>query len=417
MSNFQHTFTVRQHTPMIHFQADQDGAFLRVSELKPAFDRFLWEKVWTPQEDIESKVEMLICFTPNQKQEIIDLVKIKGYQWDDWSLDYSIDIESVDNNKRKKDSINKFPCYFADLGNSANKPQFVFYEPNFEIEFTCFNKDLLEIIVKYFPIFMSKTNFGTRKSKGFGSFTVLDSSTSLPIVPSLKTKGLYSFEVNNQGDTTHRTLFEYIDLFWKVVRNGIDIPLNIPSSFGKWTESEGLNFDKKQLKIFVDLSLKKDSSIKEKELLNSIDGSILYRDLLGLASTTDWLSQKIKLEKISNDTDESIERFASPILIKPVKKIFKNQPSTYYTVYVFFPLLNSEILNKEFNIKFSKNREDFQTTFKTFNGKKSVLREFAEYLSTEYKDYFLDEFESNNRSSDVKKLKTIFRSFKKVTES
>ena len=45
MSNnkFKVEFTLKQHTPIIHFQSDQVGATLRATELKPKFDRFLLE--------------------------------------------------------------------------------------------------------------------------------------------------------------------------------------------------------------------------------------------------------------------------------------------------------------------------------------------------------------------------------------
>ncbi|MFK5976154.1 MAG: hypothetical protein QM493_06565 [Sulfurovum sp.] len=41
MSKFKVNFTLKQHTPIIHFQSDQMGATLRATELKPKFDKFL----------------------------------------------------------------------------------------------------------------------------------------------------------------------------------------------------------------------------------------------------------------------------------------------------------------------------------------------------------------------------------------
>lgn len=38
---YQLKFTLKQHTPIIHFQHDQDGATLRTSEVKPKLDRFI----------------------------------------------------------------------------------------------------------------------------------------------------------------------------------------------------------------------------------------------------------------------------------------------------------------------------------------------------------------------------------------
>ena len=41
VSKFKVEFTLKQHTPIIHFQSEQHGATLRATELKPKFDRFL----------------------------------------------------------------------------------------------------------------------------------------------------------------------------------------------------------------------------------------------------------------------------------------------------------------------------------------------------------------------------------------
>ena len=43
-------FTLKQHTPIIHFQHDQDGATLRASEVKPKLDRFIYSK-WLDEEN------------------------------------------------------------------------------------------------------------------------------------------------------------------------------------------------------------------------------------------------------------------------------------------------------------------------------------------------------------------------------
>ncbi|HIC77953.1 MAG TPA: hypothetical protein EYP02_02105, partial [Sulfurovum sp.] len=45
MSKFKLEFSLKQHTPLIHFQSEQFGATLRATELKPKLDRFLLEHV------------------------------------------------------------------------------------------------------------------------------------------------------------------------------------------------------------------------------------------------------------------------------------------------------------------------------------------------------------------------------------
>ena len=37
--------TLKQHTPLIHFQHDQEGATLRASEVKPKLDKFILTKL------------------------------------------------------------------------------------------------------------------------------------------------------------------------------------------------------------------------------------------------------------------------------------------------------------------------------------------------------------------------------------
>jgi len=44
MSKFKLEFTLKQHTPLIHFQSNQKGATLRATELKPKLDKFLIEQ-------------------------------------------------------------------------------------------------------------------------------------------------------------------------------------------------------------------------------------------------------------------------------------------------------------------------------------------------------------------------------------
>ncbi|MBL0286675.1 MAG: hypothetical protein IPQ19_04475 [Bacteroidetes bacterium] len=39
------TITLKQHTPIIHFQHDQAGATLRASEVKPKLDKFIIEQM------------------------------------------------------------------------------------------------------------------------------------------------------------------------------------------------------------------------------------------------------------------------------------------------------------------------------------------------------------------------------------
>ena len=66
MSAFKVEFTLKQHTPIIHFQSEQAGATLRATELKPKFDRFL--KQYAFNNDFETYKSFLIGYDENKTQ-------------------------------------------------------------------------------------------------------------------------------------------------------------------------------------------------------------------------------------------------------------------------------------------------------------------------------------------------------------
>ena len=75
------------------------------------------------------------------------------------------------NNRGKWET--KFPTFFANMGKSSKEElvNFTYYE-DISVEIICFYNDLKNHIKDIFPEFIFKTNFGTRQSKGFGSFYI-----------------------------------------------------------------------------------------------------------------------------------------------------------------------------------------------------------------------------------------------------
>ena len=86
------TVTLKQHTPLIHFQHDQYGATLRASEVKPKLDRFIFSLLeegkeeakrrgWTKGNDrtlslnyklkIKSSVEDQLYFIMNDRKRYV----------------------------------------------------------------------------------------------------------------------------------------------------------------------------------------------------------------------------------------------------------------------------------------------------------------------------------------------------------
>lgn len=332
MSKFQHTFTVRQHTPMIHFQADQEGAFLRVSELKPAFDRFLWEKIF--KNDFENNYTKLVGYVCREDKSDNKHELQNQFNEDFRALDYSVEIDIPNTESWSvKDGNDSFPCFFGDMGDNFDplKLRLIFSKQDFEIKVTCFNPELLDILIKNFASFLCAKNFGVRQSKGFGSFTVIEDGEI--ILDYIKNStGWYSYKLKNVRQEDFKGLFNTIQIFWKCLRGGITIwdgkkSHKIASALSLYIkdnrENNNLLMEQSVLKKIVDSTV--DNTFNLEKLKVDINKTRIYRDVLGFASETTWLSQDRSLKK----TISEIDRMKSPIQFKPI--CFENS----ITVYIF----------------------------------------------------------------------------------
>ncbi|MBD3842715.1 MAG: hypothetical protein IE909_12695, partial [Campylobacterales bacterium] len=134
MSKFKVEFTLKQHTPIIHFQSEQSGATLRATELKPKFDRFL-------------------LALKNQT-----IKPSKGPQGELF-FDYKVKITTENQKIEDVEKYNKFPpLYFA-------RDKKKFSTAKIHVEFISFDTNLIAIIKQEFPKFLAITNFGSRSSK------------------------------------------------------------------------------------------------------------------------------------------------------------------------------------------------------------------------------------------------------------
>ncbi|MCB9266438.1 MAG: hypothetical protein H6558_15520 [Lewinellaceae bacterium] len=64
---FKTTIAIQQHTPIIHFQHDQDGATLRATEVKPKLDKFIYSRfklLFPGEKELHKSVEL---FNPENR--------------------------------------------------------------------------------------------------------------------------------------------------------------------------------------------------------------------------------------------------------------------------------------------------------------------------------------------------------------
>ncbi len=342
MSKFKLEFTLKQHTPLIHFQADQSGATLRATELKPKLDRFLLTKLG--EGDYEKG-----------KEE----AKKRGWligKGEHPALDYKVKILHEGENQIdfpkpfvKRGTNGYVAPYFAD-GKSIE------HDKTINLTISSFKRDILEAIEKNIPLFFTFENFGTRQSKGFGSYH-LSSTTNDEFQELIKQHENPVFHFTSSSKTSKEAL-RNIDFFYRKIKAG----LNPKANHGKHFKS-----------LLFEYMCTKDSGW-EKRWIKEKFPEVVYgehkpidckppkeyhyiRALLGLAELNEYYpygqSKKlqIKIEGVKRDPSDKkkalYQRFKSPLTFK----IFNNQ------VYVIHNESYKEILGEEFYFMFKKEKE------------------------------------------------------------
>jgi len=366
MSKFKIEFSLKQHTPLIHFQSEQSGATLRATELKPKFDRFLIEMFENEQIDYKGFL-------------------ILGQER---ALDYKVKIikKKVSDDKTDLNGLPDDRLFMGNMGGGTIKQM---YHRNFESTVTiiAFDKNLREMIKDNFSSFMMQTNFGGGSSKGFGSFT--DKENKVINYPN----NCYSFKI---GSNKLEDVYESISYFYKMLKSGINEKDKDKNTvfYGKsflWLyvnkTQDNTTWEKKKIKeTFFNLDI--EPSNKE---------PFLYRDLLGLSLESDWMSYSKTITKKST----GIARFPSPITFKPIL-----EEDGYY-VYFWGVEVSKDILDKKFTIS------DGSSNFEISTPKKFNISEYLEFVSEQSLATHIDrKFQGDNKIFKI--LNTVFSSIEKV---
>lgn len=325
MSDFELKFTLRQHTPLIHFQHDQPGATLRATEVKPAFDRYLIQKL-TGQTEPATAVSAMETH-PEYRFWLIG----KGNK-EQPALDYKLSIRAtpaiypIETFNSQNQRYQNFPGFFANLTREGTPEakHFSFSPGPVQVEFHSMDETLLAAINRHFADFLAQTNFGSRKTKGFGSFTVEGQRAPA--------SAFYLTLHCGAGDPTQewRKLFQRIDFFHKALRSGMN------NGKGGYLKSPlflyckdvlGIQWDKRSVKQHffssaasqhADRHPNADAVTFSAPKKSAKDHYYLIRDLLGLATDSDWRSPEYNNTKIQKaHARGAIDRMPSPIIYKP----------------------------------------------------------------------------------------------------
>lgn len=209
------TVQLTQHTPILQFHAEA-GAGLRGTELKPALDRFLLRHCPVPREWLQ----------PNSDEDV------RALQYRVKIVDTAAEITS------DPKSIRRTGFFAAGL---EKADQGVVHMPKLgtgaTVTFLSAHQGLLDCIAQWVGPFFATTNFGYRKTKGFGCYTVqtlngqhYSSTVEADIRAVLDGAKLY--ELNTNGQTWEQVLASVAQTN-AVMKSGI----NLASQMGSYDRS------------------------------------------------------------------------------------------------------------------------------------------------------------------------------------
>lgn len=386
------TVTLKQHTPLIHFQAEQEGATLRATELKPKLDKFLIKNAF--KNDFDKYKEFLIGY-PNKvrKEDFGDI----------FPLDYKVFIK-LEN--RRKEFIEPLKSLY--MGNMDNKKdstkepiKAIFNEGDIEIEFFSFCKDVIDKIEMYIGKFFSVNNFGARQNKGFGSFYIKDDENLLDNIKEIKEKFLL---IKYNEDSDYSDMMKDVAIIYALMKTGVNFP-DYPIKKNKVLDRSRGNRQSYHKSFIFQYMLNKNIGnekkfIKEKffrkELRIGKDGQV-KKYVRGLLGTCDGVTFRDKRYGKIDYHSEEIERFKSPITFKIVDNVIA--------------IIPEEILvyNKEFTISDRFNRESIYIPSKNEFELKDFLFSFADYFNNmEVKDV-KNRIENSVRSAKKRRIEKVMK--------
>lgn len=352
--------TLKQHTPLVHFQHEEQGATLRASEVKPLLDRFIITKLF------DDSFER--CKTYLQGYSIEKEVKIQerfnnGFRALNYSIkvipqkrDESVQLQTVLRDGKyytQVDTRNEdFPFLMSNMGGKSKEEELINFvlHDTVTLLFCTHHFRLHEVIKQIVPIFFARTNFGQRKTKGFGSFSVSKINgieqewDEESLLPSDQPMMQFSLVKKNTALDKQYALFKTLDFYWRCLKSGINFTRkNDPSVANNakyiksylWTylNKNNLTWEKRKIKEHFSL-LTGDEKPKNQ------NPPFFARALLGCPDKFEYknLRRTVSIAHDERDKDLLISRIPTPIIFKPV--VFGDDVSVYI---LFDPKIRREL--------------------------------------------------------------------------
>jgi len=274
---------LKQNTPIMHFQHDQQGATVRGTELKPRLDAFLIHHAFGNN---PARYERFIVGHGAQESQKKDNAEKKKQ-----AFDYRVKILPGRSKKTVLYNTDGTP-YFTMGGSGKHKAVISAEEEQIvELQILSRHAELISIIKAWLCPFFMTINFGFRKSKGFGSYTVKQIDDH---VYSSVDYGTWLKQATNRQREFENTVF----CFYAVADNWQEIMKQVKQ---KYSDIKRVAVKEKRLpeKSFIKVMLLKPVCIDESEKAWCVF-ILLKKD------RSDWNSSVLNLMKtrISGDTNK-----------------------------------------------------------------------------------------------------------------
>lgn len=343
------TITLKQHTPIIHFQHDQEGATLRATEVKPKLDKYLiekkggWEKI--PKE-----------------------WKIGGGMEGQKALDYKLSIQTLSANPSPKEIEIIPPDKKKTL--KTNKVELVIFS---------FHKQVLDLINQHIDAFFAVHNFGLRQNKGWGGFLSDEITQPEQYEKLLRLSGytIYKYSKTvNSGDF-------YVPLMrnvWQILKSGQNHGGYKKSLLFKYAAGQGIRWEKRAIKkaLFDKIKVKElprdliathepvDVLKGEKGCVTNEKAYFSWRDnaefsfdyrfirlLLGMPEHYEYRAYGNYIYQVKPKSLNGIERFKAPITFK----VFQQNLYAVVATEPFPPELLNEANEFAFSVQQKQNNQ------------------------------------------------------------
>lgn len=339
--------TLKQHTPLIHFQHDQEGATLRASEVKPKLDKFILTKLGENPTEEDFKIGEKEAIKEENNIQQLDsynqgffIAKGKGWLIGDGehpalacemkiSANVNKNLKIPIEEKKIRGSNGNMVCDHDNNGNVLYKTTFPFilsnmggkisselvnfsYSDSIRLILCTFYADLIEFIKINIYEFFILQNFGSRCNKGFGSFSVIkinDQQKGLSEEYFKENTQILEFDLpNNEINLrTFKKIFSIIEYYWKRLKPGVN--------YGQFEYSKSFLFtyinkihhvtwEKQKIKEKFHIGITRQNA--------NPNTPIFARALLGLPDKFEYGSRTISI------SHPEIERIMSPIYFKPI---------------------------------------------------------------------------------------------------